>query len=62
MGIAKDGHLILGPYNEDGELWSCSEYDACNGTFLSDGSYAYVSTTTFPYTVGCFGPAASSNA
>ena len=58
IGVAKDGHLIVGPYNENGELWACNEHDVCNGTFLDDGSYAYVSTTTFPYVVGCFGPAA----
>ena len=57
IGIAKDGHLILGPYNpETGELWSCDEHDICNGVFLSDGSYAYVATGTYPYTVGCWGP------
>ena len=57
IGIAKDGHLILGPYNpESGELWSCDEHDICNGVFLSDGSYAYVATGTYPYTVGCWGP------
>ena len=29
----------------------------CNGAFL-DGNYVYLSTTTFPYILGCFGPAA----
>lgn len=56
LGIAKDGHMIIGPYNQNGELWSCSEHDVCNGTFIN-GSYFYVSTTTFPYILGCFGPA-----
>ena len=56
MGLAKDGHLIVGPYNEDGELWSCDDHDICNGVFLSDNSYAYAMTYTFPYVVGCWGP------
>jgi len=56
MGLALDGHIIVGPYNEDGELWSCEEHDVCNGVFLSDNSYAYVMTYTFPYVVGCWGP------
>lgn len=56
IGIARDGHLLYGPYNEDGELWSCSEHDICNGRFFDDGSYGYVSTTNFPYVVGCWGP------
>ena len=57
IGLAKDGHLILGPYNpETGELWTCDDHDICNGVFLADGSYAYVATSTYPYTVGCWGP------
>ena len=56
MGLAKDGHIIVGPYNGDGELWSCDEHDICNGVFLSDNSYAYAMTYTFPYVVGCWGP------
>lgn len=55
--MAKDGHVIFGPYNKDGELWSCDNVDACNGFVLPDGSYGYAATTKFPYTVGCFGPA-----
>ena len=49
--------MIYGPYNTKGELWSCIDVDACNGFWLADGSYGYASTTKFPYTVGCFGPA-----
>ena len=56
MGLALDGHLIVGPYNSDGELWSCEDHDVCNGVFLSDNSYAYAMTYTFPYVVGCWGP------
>ena len=59
FGIAKDGHVIFGPYNKDGELWGCDDVDACNGFRLSDGSYGYATTTKFPYVVGCFGPAPS---
>lgn len=59
IGIAKDGHLIYGPYNGSGELYTCDDRDVCNGKFMSDGSYAYVSTTTHPYLVGCWGPGAS---
>lgn len=56
-GLARDGHVIFGPYNGDGELWTCDDVDQCNGFFLDDGSYGYASTTFFPYTVGCWGPA-----
>merc|ERR1712087_46558 len=38
-------------------MWSpCSDHDVCNGAFI-DGNYVYLSTTTFPYILGCFGPA-----
>lgn len=57
VGLARDGHVIKGPYNGNGELWGCDDHDICNGAFLNDGSYAYVTTTTFPYVVGCWGPA-----
>ena len=56
-GIAKDGHAIYGPYNEFGEIWTCDDVDFCNGFYLKDQSYAYASTTFFPYVVGCWGPA-----
>jgi len=57
VGVAKDGHPIYGPYNSDGELWTCDDHDICNGRFFDNGTYGYVATTTFPYIVGCFGPA-----
>ena len=61
VGLARDGHIIMGPYNENGELWDCTtdDIDVCNGRFFDevDGSYRYVTTETFPYTVGCWGPA-----
>jgi hypothetical protein len=56
FGIARDGHVIYGPYNKAGELWACGDLDICNGFFLDDGSYGYAATTTFPYAVGCWGP------
>ena len=55
IGLAIDGNPLLGPYNSDGELWTADELDKCNGVILDDGSYAYVSTTFAPYTVGCWG-------
>ena len=57
FGIARDGHVIVGPYNAQGELWDCTMLDVCHGTFLDDGSYVYVPTSTFPHLVGCWGPA-----
>ena len=36
IGLAKDGHVIYGPYNKDGELWGCTDTDYCNGFFLGD--------------------------
>ena len=56
MGLALDGHIIVGPYNSQGELWTCDDHDVCNGVYLSDNSYAYAMTYTFPYVVGCWGP------
>lgn len=55
IGLARDGHIIVGPYNADGHEWACDEHDVCNGAFV-DGQYVYVSTSTFPYVVGCWGP------
>lgn len=55
IGIAKDGHLIYGPYKNDGTLWQPNEVDACNG-YVYQGQYIYVSTQFHPYTIGCWGP------
>ena len=55
IGIALDGNIVLGPYNFEGELWDTNEHDFCNTVVLADGSYAYVTTTYPPYTVGCWG-------
>ena len=59
IGLAIDGHRVLGPHNRDDELWTSDELDLCHGIHLADGTYAYVSTTFEPYTVGCWGPSNS---
>lgn len=56
VGIAKDGHLLYGPYGNDGQLIDCKELDICNGKQVN-GSYGYVFTNTYPYSIGCWGPA-----
>ena len=55
IGLARDGHLVYGPYDLNEELWSSDDHDICNGTYLDDNSYAYVSTAYFPYNIGCWG-------
>ena len=30
------------------------DLDECNGLVGEDGSYAYYTTDTFPYTLGCY--------
>jgi hypothetical protein len=56
IGIAKDGHVIYGPYLSNGKLIT-SGVDICNGMFYdSAGNYAYFATTKYPYITGCFGP------
>ena len=54
IGIARDGHMIIGPYKSDGSTWGCDR-DVCNGKFI-DGSYVYVGSDRFPYVAGCWGP------
>ena len=54
IGLALDGHLIMGPYKEDGTTWGCSR-DVCNGAFIGD-QYVYVGSDKYPYVVGCWGP------
>ena len=56
IGIAKDGHVIYGPYTSSGSQVK-SGFDICNGMFYdSIGNYGYFATTTYPYITGCFGP------
>ncbi|CAF3715558.1 unnamed protein product [Rotaria sp. Silwood1] len=56
IGIAKDGHLIYGPYLLSG-VQVTTGFDICNGMFYdSFGNYAYFATETYPYVTGCFGP------
>jgi len=54
LGISRDGHIIYGPYDNTGKIYT--SVDACGGTFDSGGNYVYVGQTTFPYIQGCFGP------
>lgn len=54
-GLAKDGHIIWGMYNSDGDLWTACDVDVCNGATI-DGNYGYAMTTFHPYIVGCWGP------
>jgi hypothetical protein len=61
IGLAKDGHLIFGPWNQSGALWGCNAHNVCNGVFLADGAYAYVGASTFPYVIGCWGPSTGQN-
>lgn len=53
--MAKDGRLIYGPYNEDGNLFQPCDLDLCNGCLIN-GFYSYVATAFYPYIVGCWGP------
>ncbi|CAF1093978.1 unnamed protein product [Adineta ricciae] len=56
IGIAKDGHIIYGPYLSTGTQVT-SGFDICNGMFHdSIGNYGYFATNTYPYVTGCFGP------
>ncbi len=63
VGMAKDGHIIVGPYKAPGILWQPCDVDACNGAFFEDkdggegGIYMYAMTMFHPYTIGCWGPA-----
>ena len=58
IGIGKDGHVLYGPYDDSGQLWTTGDVDACNGAWSADKSdYFYVGTRWHPYLVGCLGPA-----
>ena len=58
IGMAKDGRAIYGPYKADGTLWKPCDVDVCNGRVIL-GDYSYVSTSFYPYFVGCWGPSDS---
>ena len=60
IGIAKDGHIIWGPYKKNGKLWSAYELDVCNGAVI-DGVYGYAATHFHPYVIGCWGPGSATN-
>ena len=58
FGLAKDGHIIWGPYDSNGELFDSCDLDYCNGGTI-DGVYGYAATQYHPYLPSCFGPATS---
>ena len=33
IGLARDGHMIIGPHKSDGSTWGCDR-DVCNGNFI----------------------------
>ena len=58
VGLAKDGHVIWGPYNiNNGKAkpWTGCDVDICNGAYVN-GNYGYASTLFHPWLVGCWGP------
>jgi len=58
IGIAKDGHVLYGPYDDTGKEWKTTNVDACNGAWsTSKEDFFYVGTKWHPYLVGCLGPA-----
>ena len=37
IGLARDGHLIMGPYKDaSGTRYDCTNRDVCNGAFVGD--------------------------
>jgi len=54
IGLSRDGHIIYGPYDASGALFT--QVDACGGVFDTKGNYVYVGQVTSPYIQGCFGP------
>jgi len=59
IGVAKDGHAVVGPYSAPDTLFDCATLDLCGGTYLSTGEYVYVMSNTFPYGIYCYGPGPS---
>lgn len=35
IGIAKDGFIIYGPYDANGNLWKSCDVDICNGLWIN---------------------------
>merc|ERR1711898_42313 len=59
IGLVRDGHILYGPVGADGK-YVYNGVDTCNGIGYSNGgtkSYVYHASLTYPYTVGCWGPA-----
>lgn len=60
VGYALDGFMIMGPYDEEGNLMvgrsvpARSTLDECNGKVGKDGEYRYYVTPNAPYNVACF--------
>ena len=53
VGIAKDGHVIVGPYKSAGKLWQPCDVDDWNGVYVewSNGlgaTYMYAMTMFHP--------------
>jgi hypothetical protein len=61
-GIAKDGHIMYGPYDQNGAEWACRT-DVCNGITqpaqTANDHYIYTASKYFPYVPPCFGLANS---
>lgn len=58
VGIAKDGHILYGPYRDDGLTWEPDEVDICNGAWTDDlEEFFYPGTHWHPYGPGCLGSA-----
>eukprot|EP00752_Nemacystus_decipiens_P014158 g12590.t1 len=69
LGLALDGRRIYGPYDSTGTL--AEGLDVCNGRWeqqandTDDGNtetyaYTYRASPSFPYLIGCWGPAGTS--
>lgn len=56
IGLARNGRLVYGPYDESGAAVTVESRDECNSVPMADGSNAYVQSTTAPYTIGCWPP------
>ena len=52
IGIAKDGHIVWGPYKANGAAWGPCDVDVCNGAWVG-GYYGYVATDFHPYLPAC---------